>query len=166
MSNEWPAMERRGSHVTEEALVEFESKLGARLPNDYRRFLLDINGGRTGSEHCVFTIRLRKARTDETVLNALHSLGDPDEGRDLATRWRQERFWLPREVIPVGSDDFGGTIVVVIDGPLRGQVWFLNGADPRPEDANPRVEWFDRRDVSKVADSFHEFISSLRPLDG
>ena len=30
---------------------------------------------------------------------------------------------------------------------------------------NPRVEWFDRRNISKLADSFAEFMDSLRPLD-
>lgn len=37
--------------------------------------------------------------------------------------------------------------------------------NPRPTDSNPRVEWFDRRDVWKVADSFAEFMASLKPLD-
>jgi hypothetical protein len=36
----------------------------------------------------------------------------------------------------------------------------------RPEEANPRVDWFDRRDVVKLADSFREFIAGLRPIDG
>jgi hypothetical protein len=41
----------------------------------------------------------------------------------------------------------------------------LDAVDPRPEGSNPRVEWFDHRDVSKVADSFRAFMANLTPLD-
>jgi hypothetical protein len=163
---DWPAMDERGPHVAEPAISAFEAELGTTLPEDYRAFLLDVNGGRTARSHRVFTMRMRKVREDETVLNSLNSLNDPDTQFDLATQWRWERQWLPREVIPVGYDGFGGTVVVVVAGPRRGQVWFLDGADPRSEGSNPRVEWFEQRDVSKVADSFREFMVGLRPLDG
>ena len=43
-------------------------------------------------------------------------------------------------------------------------IWYLETEDP-PTGSNPRVEWFDRRNVSKLADSFAEFMDSLRPLD-
>lgn len=166
LQTEWPVMNERGPRVTDLEVAQFEAELGIRLPDDYRDFLLTVNGGRTARSHRVFTIRLRKVRTDETVLNSLNSLSDPDDRSDIKTRWKRAREWLPSEVIPVGYDDGGGTLVVVIAGPRRGQVWFLDGVDPRPEDANPRVEWFDQRDVSKVANSFREFMLGLRPLDG
>jgi hypothetical protein len=152
-------MERRGPQVAEPQIAAFEAKLGAALPEDYRAFLLEVNGGRTLSSHVVFDIR-----NDQTILNTLHSLGDPDEQRDLETRWRNSRQRLPTNVLRVGADDGGGTLVVVISGPRRGQVWFLDGVDPQPDDDSPPVDWFDRRDVSKVAASFSKFIGSLKPL--
>jgi hypothetical protein len=48
-------------------------------------------------------------------------------------------------------------------GSHRGEVWYLDIENPRPEGSNPRVEWFDRRDVAKIADSFREFIEGLKP---
>ena len=157
-------MKERGPEITRDSIAAFESQLRADLPDDYAGFLLQVNGGRTSRDHRIFTIRFRTSRTDETVLNSLNSLDDPDERSDLATRWKRARKWLPAEVIPVGYDDGGGTVVVVVAGPRRGQIWFADGVDPRPEDANPRVEWFDRRDVAQVAASFREFIDSLKPL--
>lgn len=165
MTTEWPAMNERGPEITQGAIVAFEAQVRAKLPSDYADFLLKVNGGQTSRDHRVFTIRFRRSRTDETTLNSLNSLDDPDERFDLVTRWKRARKWLPEEVIPVGYDDGGGTVVVVVAGPRRGQVWFLDGIDPRPEDANPRVEWFDRRDVAEVAGSFREFIDGLRPLE-
>jgi hypothetical protein len=158
-------MNERGPRVGETAVAAFEAQLKAKLPDDYREFLLDVNGGQPARGHCVFTMRMHKVREDQTVLNSLNSLDDPDDRFNLAVRWKRARAWLPSEVIPVGYDGFGGTVVVVITGPRRGQIWFEDGLDPRPEDANPRVEWFDRRDVSKLADSFREFMVGLRPLD-
>jgi len=106
-----------------------------------------------------------RIRKSQTILNSLNSLDEQDEQFDLATQWQRARAWLPKEVIPAGYDDGGGTVALVVAGPRRGQVWFLDGVDPRPEGSNPRVEWFDRRDVSKVADSFREFMTTLTPLD-
>jgi hypothetical protein len=159
-------MNERGPQVTEAAVTAFEAQIGARLPEDYRAFLLEVNGGRTARSHRVFTMWMRKVRPDKTVLNSLNSLDDPDDRFNLAIRWKRARKWLPPEVIPVGYDDGGGTVVVVVAGPRRGQVWFIDGVDPRPEGSNPRVEWFDQRDVSKLADSFREFMVRLRPLNG
>ena len=165
MATDWPAMTERGPQVAEAAVAAFEAQLGATLPQDYRSFLLEVNGGRTARSHRVFAIRMQKARTDETTLNGLHSLDDPDDRGNLAQRWKNIHRMLPKDVLPIGSDSFGGTVVLALGGPRRGQVWFLDGADPRPEGSNPRVEWFDRRDVSKLADSFREFMDGLRPLD-
>jgi len=67
--------------------------------------------------------------------------------------------------MPIGYDDGRGTIVLAVSGPKFGQVWFVDGVDPRPEGSNPRVEWFDRRDVSKLANTFREFMDGLKPLD-
>jgi hypothetical protein len=37
----------------------------------------------------------------------------------------------------------------VASGPHRGEVWYADSVDPRPEGSNPRVDWLDRRDVVK-----------------
>ena len=55
--------------------------------------------------------------------------------------------------------------MLILAGSHRGEVWFLDLGNPRPTGSNPRVEWFDRRDVWKLADSFAEFVVSLKPLD-
>jgi len=177
MQSDWPPMKERGPQITEAAIVRFEVQLGTKLPDDYRDFLLDVNGGQTARSHRQFLMVTSAGRKDGTLLNSLNSLDDPDDRFNLATRWMSSHQQfppafpdippdlpdLPPEVLPIGYDGFGGTVGLVVAGPHRGQVWFLDGVAPRPEGSNPRVEWFDRRDVSKIADSFREFMAGLGP---
>jgi len=157
-------MDRRGSQVTHAAIHRFEQQIGATLPNDYRTFLLEVNGGRTASSHCVFSLR----KKNSTILNSLHSLDDTDDRHDLATRQLYPKYPdndLPPNALQIGFDDGGSSIVLMLSGPHHGEVWYLDAVDPRPEGSNPRVEWFDRRDVVKLANTFREFMDNLKPLD-
>jgi cell wall assembly regulator SMI1 len=161
-------MARRGHEVTVDAVQRFEHHLGHELPGDYRRFLLEVNGGRTARSHRTFVMQRRAGRQrDETTLNSLFSLDDPDDSRDLATA---QKHYSPDAKIPdglleIGYDGMGGRIILPLIDPHCGEVWYLDTEDPRPTGSNPRVEWFDRRDVWKLADSFAEFMAGLRPLE-
>ena len=158
MAISWPLMERRGPQVTDAQIRAFEKSYGHSLPDDYRQFLLDVNGGGLDGANCEF---------DQGVVNRLFSLDDPDdESRDLATRANREHTSLPSpDLLFIGHDDFSNSLLLALAGEHRGEVWFmLTGDDARPDDANPRVLWHDRRDMRKLANTFEQFIRSLRPL--
>jgi hypothetical protein len=151
-------MQRRGPQVTDAQIEAFEASFGHRLPDDYRQFLLDVNGGRLDRAHREF---------DQGVVNRLFSLDDTeDESRDLATQANRERALLRSpDLLYIGHDDGGASILLALAGEHRGEVWFmLTGDFGRPHDANPRVLWHDRRDTRKLADSFEQFLRALRPL--
>ena len=158
MAIKWPPMDRRGPQVRDAQIQAFEASFGHPLPDDYRQFLLDVNGGRFARSNCEF---------DLGVVNRLFSLddiNDDDDSRDLATRANRERPWLPSpDLLFIGHDDGGGTLLLALAGEHRGEVWLMIH-DERPEDANPRVLWHDRRDMRKLAGSFEQFMRSLRPL--
>jgi hypothetical protein len=151
-------MERRGPAVTDAQVEAFEKSYGHPLPDDYRQFLLDVNGGALDKENCEF---------GRGVVNRLFSLDDTeDDSRDLATRANRERVWLPSsDLLFIGHDDFSKTILLALAGGHRGEVWFmLTGDAARPDGGTPRVLWHERRDMRKLADSFEQFMRSLRPL--
>jgi SMI1 / KNR4 family (SUKH-1) len=160
MAINWPLMERRGPQVTDAQIRAFEKSYGHRLPDDYRQFLLDVNGGGLDRQNCEF---------DQGVVNRLFSLedtDDDDDARDLATRANWSRPMLPSpDLLFIGHDDGGARLLLALAREHRGEVWYMiTGDDARPDDANPRVLWHDRRDMRKLADSFEQFMRSLRPL--
>lgn len=156
MGASWPVMEWRGPVVGEAEVSAFEARYGCRIPEDYRRFLLEVNGGRLADEN---------ARFADGVVNMLFSLNASKEADDLPTRALRSRPGLPSsDLLYVGYDEGGARILVVVAGDRRGEVWMENLSDPRPTGSNPRVDWWQRRDMWKLADSFDAFLRTLRPL--
>jgi hypothetical protein len=150
-------MKERGPQVTEARIQAFERSYGHPLPDDYKRFLLDVNGGQPARTNREFA---------HGVVNNLFSLDDPEDSGDLADRATWTRPTLPSpDLLFIGHDDCGNQLLLALAGDHRGEVWYmLTDDDARPDDANPRVLWHDRRDLRKVADSFEQFMRSLRPL--
>lgn len=157
MADSWPTMERRGPAVDEQSVEQFERELGTGLPESYRRFLLEVNGGRPADTACTPPGR--------SPINSLYSLDDPDEGRQLRPAPQYGGALPSRDLIAIGFEDGGCKILLCVAGERKGQVWYLDGGDlRRPDDANPRVDWSNRRDMEKVADEFGEFVAQLGPL--
>lgn len=157
MASNWPIMERRGPPVGEAEIAAFEQRIGSTLPDDYRRFLLEVNGGYPAGEN---------ARFSHYVLHRLFSLADKDnESNDLETCAGWARRVLPHpDLLLIGFAE-GVPILLALSGGHRGEVWAQDTVDPRPDDANPRVLWHDRRDMTKLAGSFEELVRMLKPLE-
>jgi hypothetical protein len=87
--------------------------------------------------------------------NQLYSLDDPEESHQLLPIPRYGDPLPSRELIAIGFEDGGSEILLCIAGDHMGEIWYLAGGEMRrPDDANPRVEWFKRRDMEKVSDGF------------
>lgn len=157
MATSWPVMERRGPPIEEAEIAAFEQRYGLSLPDDYRRFLLEVNGGRFAEAN---------TRISHYIINRLFSLADKDdESRDLETRAVRARPTLPHsDLLFIGHFD-GARILIALSGSHRGEVWSQDSVDPRPVEANPRVLWHDRRDMTKIATSFDELVRKLEPLE-
>lgn len=144
-----------GPKLSETRLAAFESKLGYRLPEDYRAFLLKHNGGRPSRR------RFQYDAHDRTFLNCYLGLDRENEALDIEEPWELSRETTPAEILVIGYDDGGALVTVTLFGPHAGEIWFC--LDDRPTGSNPRVTWYDRRDVMKLANSFTEFTSKLLP---
>lgn len=155
MESDLPPMKETGPAIDAAAISRLEGAIGARLPDDYRSFLAATNGGRTAKSHRMF-----KLGASRVALNQLHSL-DVTGSPLRSDGWRPE--WMPPELLSIGGAS-GGIVAICIAGELAGSVWYLDTADSRPSGSNPRVAWHDRRDFTKLADSFTSFTGSLEPM--
>ncbi len=165
MPPNWIPIAKPGPTVTESDVLRFEIGIvSCRLPDDYRRFLLEVNGGRAPSSHRVFTIRRGEVK-NETVLHSLYSLNAPDDRDDLATAQVHHDPLMkpPKGFMWIGYDDFGSPLIMPLVSEHRGEIWYFDIEDGLED--RTWIGWFERRDVWHVANSFAEFMAGLRSDD-
>ncbi|MEN6493363.1 MAG: SMI1/KNR4 family protein [Thermoguttaceae bacterium] len=171
-------LERIGFTTTEgpeavKRVEQLENLVGARLPSDYRSFLLEIGGGDVGDALAPCTI---PTPFGEHIATTLHTV---QEIIDLLHSGK-----APRNMICIGYGHFGMTTCLSIAGLDHGQVFSLDtemrffwddetlsrlpGLDPtireffrlRDADELPERPW-GYENCYHVADSFSEFVGKL-----
>lgn len=152
-------MEQTGPHIDEARVARFEKKIGHRLPDDYRTFLLSVNGGVPED-----LIVAPDGSSTGTLLQVFQGLETPEDGMDLeaclAVLQLREQGQFPAELLQIANDGLGNKFVLAVAGERRGQVFFL-ALDQHPE-RRMDTEWYHSRQFKKVADSFDAFIAALR----
>ncbi len=160
MTADWPDMDSTGVTVTDEDVRALEDRIGTTLPDEYRAFLLDVNGGKPGARHRVLTLV-----NEQVVLRDLHSLSSSGAPFDIVTRMERLRVQVPYPLIPIGSAggaSHTGAICLCVEGPERGTIWYsVLGGAPR---AHNFQHWSQRPDVQLLAENFGAFVASLGPL--
>jgi cell wall assembly regulator SMI1 len=139
----------QGPPVKEVEIVAFEQELGARLPSDYRKFLLEHNGGRPKPD----TIDIDRLPGSPTGVSTFFGFDQEFEADDL--RWNREILsddLGDPSLLPIASDPFGNIFCMVAYGPDVGTILFIDFVESVP------YEYF-------VASSFLDFLSQLREWD-
>jgi hypothetical protein len=137
-------------------VVALETRLGTRLPEEYRRFLLDFNGARP-SPAC-FHLALRAGPYTDSVVDYFLSVDVADElNIDTVLGWLQGR--KPPALLPIATDPGANYVMLGIEGDVRGKVYFWD------HDHEPQNEtgW---SNIDLIADSFDAFMSGLKPNAG
>jgi hypothetical protein len=118
-----------GIPVSSERLELFEGQLGCRLPQDYRAFILDYNGGKVTVDQ---GIQVPQLSCEVFVRNLLPlSKASPSlgviEARDIQSR---HRLCL-RQALEIADDGGTGFFYLILQRPKRGAVYFVY-KDDRP----------------------------------
>jgi hypothetical protein len=103
-----------GPPLSLERIAEVEAELGVVLPDEYRAFLRELNGGSPVPD----TVAAEGAPEMPTDVQVLFGIG-----RDIATSNLQ---WYPQEVpdavpdgcLPIGCDSFGNLFCLKRDGSI------------------------------------------------
>lgn len=141
--------------LTDDALAAVEELLGYRLPDAYREFLRNTNGGRPAQPAV-------HAGAGFVADQRLFGLNRPDRLEDLvyANGFFGDR--LTTGHLAIGYVQ-GGLLVLRVRGDGTGSVWWYDDDDPRDRDEYGAVAVCDRLLV-RLAGDFSAFWLALRPV--
>jgi hypothetical protein len=137
-----PAMRASFPPTSELAVAAFERSIGRRLPEPYRAFLVDCNGG--SPVKCLFGI----PDWGETVVDCFHGLATGHRTYDLDWVNERSKFHLPDGVLSIATDPGGVDICISLVEKGLGKVFLA--------DTSGRYQ-----DLLRVAPDFQAFLDML-----
>ena len=169
-------LENAGPPLTADQIAAMESQLGASLPDDYRQFLLQTNGGKPTKAMFQFDAgpaprwmakkwQAKWKPRQEAWIESFHridenlAMPDPDAPGTLAFWRAQDWLMLPREALRIATVTRDDVLLLYLSGPRRGeiQVMCTEQIDESEEPTEQTVE----AAIHFVAPSFGEFFSAL-----
>jgi hypothetical protein len=137
--------------LSKEILSNFDKDTHIHLPVDYCDFLLINNGGNP-----IPSFFWIIPDQDGSGVNQFYGLHDDPEFPSLHTYAGKERYGVPKSILPIGDDGLGNLICLGINSSNFGKVFFFD------HDIHPNNDCESTKGISKVANSFSEFLLSLR----
>ncbi|MBC2180324.1 SMI1/KNR4 family protein [Listeria booriae] len=112
------SIESSNKKATSAAIEDFEQRYNLKLAEDYKKFLLDFNGGYADPN--VFKISEEQG---ESALNTLYGLGIDDEYDELESVYESLDGIIPSDFISIADDSGGNQICLGVDDDYFGKVF-------------------------------------------
>jgi len=110
-----------GGAANPEILATFEEAIGARLPEDYKAFVLSTNGGTPSPD--TYVVNDGKEEWESNVFFYGLQTG-PHSLYSLPTNYEEYVGRIPSGLIPIGND-YGGNLICISTGiESYGQIFF------------------------------------------
>jgi hypothetical protein len=139
--------------VTESDIQAFETHLNARLPEEYRQFLMQHNGGKP--EPSVFRVDIDGFPNEDRITCFL-CLSDTEHD-SLSRYLKKYRDRIPVNLLPIALPLAVDLVCLSISGDDYGTVYFW--------DHNWESDELDYTNVHFIAHSFNELLNNLYPED-
>jgi hypothetical protein len=150
---------KSGEQIVEEDIIRLENELEIELPQEYKEFLFQNNGGYVDGFLCTPNFDEIHPETYEVFVQSVN----PDKFYSLEEvreeyEDNEDDPVFPRKLIPIGYDSAGNKILLGVDeAEDYGCVFFANH------------EWYVSKTgfyvITKIANSFDEFVSILHPYE-
>jgi SMI1/KNR4 family protein SUKH-1 len=142
--------------LTEAALQALEKKHACRLPDDYRTFLLENNGGFPSPNCVTFT---EVGHTTASDVFCFFAIGDKRPWASM--EWNYDAFHgrLPKSTLPIARDSCGNLWLLTVDNENFGHILFWDHGS---------YDTFNETDLHNwphVAESFQEYREHLGIYD-
>lgn len=146
-----------GPPLSEKALKAWEKQHRARLPEEYRQFLLVVgDGGRGPGPGDIWPLReedLAAQTAGEQSRGYAHVLKKELQSPfPLTARWRAPRSfdWEDTELydrtfepLELGKLQISASLILIVKGPAAGQVWYWGVPDRVEPRAPDFISWYD-----------------------
>lgn len=141
-------------NVEEEEIFKLEEEIGFTLPNDYKEFLINFNGGVPEVKYSTFKLNELEENIGLQVLYGLNL----EENLDLREWYEEYEDDLLDDCLIIGHG-IGFGFIVLVNSPEISGVYFWDNSfelENSSEDEN----------IYKISDTFKEFIQELKsPLN-
>ena len=152
-------MSKSGPHLSENDINDLESQLGLRLPEDYRRFMLEHNGGWPEVDWCFdFAEPSTGTITDSVLMDIMvYYPGAATEPKydDLVScnKMLHNEGYIPQHYLQIATDSCGNLICLSTDEKDYGYMYFGDHGLEDTDTGYTAMGW--------ITDSFTEFINGL-----
>lgn len=137
--------------ATEEAIQTLERLVGARLPEDYRRFLGTVNGGRPDPSGFVFQTN---QGTSDCSIRYFLTLDPREKIYTIPAYMDRYKGRIPSGMLAIACDSFGNLVLLDISARKPGTVYFWD----HEEENMDEVTW---ENIFTAAASFTDLESAL-----
>jgi len=133
--------------LSEIELGDFEKVNGIRLPDDYRDFLLETNGGRPNPN---------RNKMPDTIVTYVLGMHNGDYYASLYKHIDMFKGRLPLSTFPIATDPFGNLFIMSLHSEGHGHIYFWDHeGEPEYQDGH----YVDN--CTFVAYSFSDFLNNL-----
>lgn len=134
--------------LSENELIDFEKENSIKLPEDYRLFLLEFNGGAPNPN---------RVKNPDTIVSYLLGMHNQDYFASLYKHIDMFKRRLPLSTFPIATDPFGNLFIMSVHPDVYGYIYFWDHeGEPEYQDGNYVDNCY------FVAYSFNEFIDNLQ----
>lgn len=138
-------------NTSEVSVKQFEKRIGFALPVDYRKFLLENNGGSFVNE--VFPL---EESGQLVMLDVLYGLTNLDKSLQLDTWLTEHGDELEQGALIIGSDPGGGMLFYLTKGEEKGIYYWDHAHYLESSSTEEGNTYF-------IADDFDRFCKLLKP---
>lgn len=136
--------------LNEEELIKFQNEINFELPDDYKNFLINFNGGVPEERYSTFMV---DSINQEIGLQVLYGL-NLEDGLDLREWYDEYQDDLLPNCIMIGHG-LGFGFIILMNSPEKSGVYFWDNSfelDESSEDEN----------VYKISDTFKKFLDKVK----
>ncbi len=139
--------------VAENEIDQAATRLGIKLPADYRSFLLNQNGGKPSPNEFQMQI---SSPNNKGILTRLFGICK-DDRYDLESVAKRYQGRVPKYLLAIGQDPGGNLICLAVSGVNANKIFFWEHEE-EAEEGEPPTE----KNLTLIANNFASFVAQLR----